>query len=116
MGAIMKRYHITCSPPRPSPADLDEAIRIAIDQISRWLQPTQRSKKRRSKTMQKNESTDQQSLEDRKLNTTLAVLFMGLETADDPETAYKEIMQAVADAGKDPMYVMDWLVSLGRGR
>jgi hypothetical protein len=108
----MKRYHITFTTSTLA-GDLDEAISIAIDQIA---DGSAHMEMEEEEIEEEADSTDQQSLEDRKLNATLAVLFMGLETADDSEAAYKEIMQAVADAGKDPMYVMDWLVNLGKGR
>ena len=108
----MKRYHIVFTTSTIA-ADLDEAIRIAVDQVRDGYTHTEIEE---VEIEEEADSTDQQSLEDRKLNATLAVLFMGLETADDSKAAYKEIMQAVADAGKDPMYVMDWLVNLGKGR
>ena len=64
----------------------------------------------------KPENPELETLEDRKLKMTLALLFMELETADDPEAVRMEMMQAAIDAGKDPMWVIHWLINLGSER
>lgn len=104
----MKRYHITFTTSTFAD-DPDEAISIAIDQIADGSAHMEVEE-------EEIESTEQQPFEDRKLNMKLAVLFMDMETADDPDAVRMEIIKAVADAGKDPQYVIDWLVNLGKER
>jgi len=46
----------------------------------------------------------------------LLVNLMAVETADDPEAIYKEMIQAAADAGKKPEWIIDYFLDAGRGR
>jgi hypothetical protein len=39
---------------------------------------------------------------------------MAVETADDPEAIYKEMIQAAADAGKKPEWIIDYFLDAGR--
>jgi hypothetical protein len=108
----MKRYHIVFTTSTIA-ADLDEAIRIAVDQVRDGYTHTEIEE---VEIEEEADSTDQQSLEDRKLRMTLLVNLMAVETADDPEAIYKEIIQAAADAGKEPEWIIDYFLGAGRGR
>ena len=103
-----KRYHITFTTSTLAD-DPGEAISIAIDQIADGSAHMDVEE-------EEIESTDQQSLEDRKLGMNLLVNLMALETADDPEAIYKEMAQAAADAGKGPEWIVNWFMGAGRGR
>jgi hypothetical protein len=108
----MKRYHIVFTTSTIA-ADLDEAIRIAVDQVRDGYTHTEIEE---VEIEEEADSTDQQSLEDRKLRMTLLVNLMAVETADDPEAIYKEMIQAAADAGKEPEWIIDYFLGAGRGR
>ena len=108
----MKRYHIVFTTSTIA-ADLDEAIRIAVDQVRDGYTHTEIEEE---EIEEEADSTDQQSLEDRKLRMTLLVNLMAVETADDPEAIYKEMIQAAADAGKEPEWIIDYFLGAGRGR
>ena len=108
----MKRYHIVFTTSTIA-ADLDEAIRIAVDQVRDGYTHTEIEE---VEIEEEADSTDQQSLEDRKLRMTLLVNLMAVETADDPEAIYKEMIQAAADAGKKPEWIIDYFLDAGRGR
>jgi hypothetical protein len=108
----MKRYHITFTTSTFA-GDLDEAISIAIDQIA---DGSAHMDVEEEEIEEETDSTDQQSLEDRKLRMALLVNLMAVETADDPEAIYKEMIQAAADAGKKPEWIIDYFLDAGRGR
>jgi hypothetical protein len=108
----MKRYHITFTTSTLA-GDLDEAISIAIDQIA---DGSAHMDVEEEEIEEETDSTDQQSLEDRKLRMALLVNLMAVETADDPEAIYKEMIQAAADAGKKPEWIIDYFLGAGRGR
>jgi len=111
----MKRYHITFTTSTFAD-DAEEAISIAIDQIADGSAHMGVEEEEIESDAEEPAIIDPQSLEDRQLKMSLLVNLMAVETADDPEAIYKEMIQAAADAGKKPEWIIDYFLGAGRGR